>query len=61
MAAHTTVSTQTSHHTITIVKGTLTIAGDGETLTPDETQQLLEVLLIWQYGIEVVSFGDLEG
>jgi hypothetical protein len=61
MAAYSNVSTQTSHHTITIVEGNLTIAGDGETLTPDEMLQLLDALLIWQYGLEAVPLEDLEG
>jgi hypothetical protein len=56
MAAHTFVSTQTSHHIITITPdGHLTVVGDSNSFMPEETQQLLEVLLIWQYGLEEVS------
>jgi hypothetical protein len=58
MATFTEVSTQISHHSITIRDGELTITGDGSTLNPDETQQLLEVLLIWRYGFEEVD--DIE-
>ena len=52
MAAYTTVSTITSKHIIKIDNGRLTIAGDAETLELDEIMQLLEVLVIWQYGLE---------
>jgi hypothetical protein len=52
MAAQT-ISTQTPGHTITIADEKLTIKGDSETFSPEEMQQLLEVLLIWQYGLEV--------
>ena len=60
MSAHKYVSTTTSAHTITIENDYLTINGDGETLGPDEAEQLHEVLNIWQYGFEVVSDEDLE-
>lgn len=50
-----TVSTQTLDHVITIANGKLTIKGDSETFSLEEMQQLLEVLLIWRYGLEVMA------
>ena len=50
-ATHT-VTTHTQNHTIQVIDGYLTIEGEQKTLTPDETDQLLEVLLIWRYGLE---------
>ena len=47
-----TITTTTQNHTIQVIDGHLTINGVSETLTPDETDQLLEVLLIWRYGLE---------
>lgn len=61
MATYTNVSMNTSGHSIIIQEGSLTIAGEGETLDPIETQQLLEALLIWQYGLEHLSSNNLEG
>jgi hypothetical protein len=52
MAAHNMVSTRTPNYTITIVEGALTIEGKGKALSPDETERLLEILLIWRYGLE---------
>ena len=46
------ITTTTQNHTIKVIDGHLTITGDSETLTPEETDQLLEVLLIWRYGLE---------
>ncbi len=60
MAAHTTVITQTPNHTISVRDGTLTIDGKGNALNPDEIEHLLEVLLIWKYGLEEISSDDLE-
>lgn len=60
MAAYRQVSTQTLNHSITITDGTLTITGEQKTLTSDETLLLLEVLLIWQYGLEVVVPNERE-
>jgi hypothetical protein len=61
IATFTNVSTNTLNHTIIIKEGSLTITGERDTLDPDETQQLLEVLLIWRYGLELVSPNELEG
>ena len=58
-AGHT-ITTVTQDHTIEVVNGYLTIGGKQETLTPDETEQLLDVLLIWRYGLEAVSLDTLE-
>ena len=55
-----TVTTQTQNHTIKVIDGYLTIEGEQRTLTPDETEQLLGVLLIWRYGLEEVSVDTLE-
>lgn len=52
MGAHATVSAQTRQHSIIIKDGKLTITGDGNTLTLEETQLLLDLLLIWHYGFE---------
>lgn len=59
MAGHT-IATTTQNHTIEIVDGHLTIDGEDKTFTPDETAQLLDALLVWRYGLEVVSIDDLE-
>ena len=48
----TCIIAKTEEHTIQIVNGRLTITGGEITLTPNETEQLLEVLLIWKYGLE---------
>jgi hypothetical protein len=48
------IATTTRAHSIEVVDGHLTIAGDQKTLAPDETEQLLIVLLIWRYGLESV-------
>ena len=48
----TCIIAQTEEHTIQIVNGRLTITGGEITLTSNETEQLLEVLLIWKYGLE---------
>lgn len=58
-AGHT-IAAETQNHTIEVVNGYLTIRGEQETLTPDETEQLLDVLLIWRYGLEAVSLDNLE-
>ena len=58
MMAHKYISTQTFDHVITITDGKLTIAGEQKILTPEETLLLLEVLLIWQYGLEAVMPDD---
>ena len=60
MAAHATVSAQTRYHNITIKDGGLTITGNGNTLTSEETYLVLVVLLIWQYGLETVAPDDGE-
>jgi len=60
MATQRNVSAQTPRHTIAIAEGKLTISGDGEALTDGETLLLLEILLIWQYGLEVITPNDLE-
>jgi hypothetical protein len=57
MAGHT-ITTTTQEHSIEIVDGYLTIDGESKTLTPKETDQLLDVLLIWRYGLETVSSDD---
>ncbi len=59
MTAHL-IATTTSGHSIEVVDGHLTIEGDQKTLTPNETEQLLNVLLIWKYGLEAVSVDDVE-
>lgn len=56
-----TIMTVTRNHTIEVVNGHLTIKGEQEKLTPDETEQLLEVLLIWRYGLEATSPDGIEG
>lgn len=48
----TCIMAQTEEHAIQIVNGQLTITGGEITLTPNETEQLLEVLLMWKYGLE---------
>jgi hypothetical protein len=59
MTEHT-IATTTREHVIEVVDGHLTIAGDQKTLAPDETEQLLIVLLIWRYGLERVPPDDVE-
>ncbi len=59
MAEHI-IATTTRSHSIEVVDGHLTIAGDQKTLAPDETEQLLTVLLIWRYGLERVPPENLE-
>jgi hypothetical protein len=54
------IATTTRSHTIEVVNGHLTIRGDQETLTPDEVEQLLDVLLIWRYGLEELPVDDGE-
>ena len=55
------IATTTRSHTIEVVNDHLTIRGEQETLTPDEVEQLLDLLLIWQYGLEELPVDDLEG
>jgi hypothetical protein len=55
-----TVTTQTPTHTIKIIDGYLTIEGEQRTLTPEETEQLLDALLIWRYGLDVMPVDALE-
>jgi hypothetical protein len=55
-----TITTHTQNHTIKVVDGYLTIEGEQRVLTPEETRQLLDVLLIWRYGLEAVSVDDVE-
>lgn len=59
MAEHI-MTTTTEGHSIEIVDGHLTINGEDKELTPDETEQLLDTLLVWKYGLEAVSVDDLE-
>lgn len=59
MAEHITTTT-TEGHSIEIVDGHLSIDGRDKTLTPGETEQLLDVLLVWKYGLEEVSVDDVE-
>jgi hypothetical protein len=59
MAGQSIVTT-TQNHSIEIVDGHLTINGEDKTLTPDETEQLLDALLIWRYGLEAVPTDELE-
>jgi hypothetical protein len=59
MAEHI-IATTTRDHSIEVVDGHLTITGDQQTLAPDETEQLLTVLLIWRYGLESVSPDTVE-
>ena len=54
------ITTTTGSHSIEVVDGHLTIEGDQKTLAPDETEQLLDVLLIWRYGLEIVPSDNLE-
>ena len=54
------IATTTRDHSIEVVDGHLTIAGDQKTLAPDETEQLLIVLLIWRYGLERVPPDNVE-
>jgi hypothetical protein len=63
MASRTeqTITTVTQNHIIEVANGHLTIRGEEERLTPDETEQLLEVLLIWCYGLEATPPDGLEG
>ena len=53
------IATTTEKHSIEIANGCLTINGEDKTLTPDETGQLFEVLLIWKYGLEEASSDEL--
>ncbi len=55
-----TVSVETGGHNIEIAEGHLTIRSGPMTLTPEETEQLLDALLIWRYGLEPVSAEDTE-
>jgi hypothetical protein len=55
-----TVTTQTQTHTIKVIDGYLTIEGEQKMLTPDETEQLLDALLIWRYGLEAMPMDALE-
>jgi hypothetical protein len=59
MAEHI-MTTTTEGHSIEIVDGCLTIKGEDKALTPDETQQLLDALLVWKYGLEEVAVDDVE-
>lgn len=59
MAEHI-ITTTTEGHSIAIVDGHLSIDGEDKTLTPGETEHLLDVLLVWKYGLEEVSVDDLE-
>ena len=54
------ITTDTGNHSIEVVDGQLTIVGDPKTLTPAETEQLLDVLLIWRYCLEAVLLDTLE-
>jgi hypothetical protein len=54
------ITTTTQSHSIEIVDGHLTLDGDGQALNRDETEQLLEILLIWKYGFEEISPESLE-
>jgi hypothetical protein len=54
------IATTTRAHAIEVVDGHLTIMGDQKTLAPDETEQLLIVLLIWRYGLECVSPDEVD-
>jgi hypothetical protein len=54
------IATTTRDHSIQVVDGHLTITGDQKTLAPDETEQLLTVLLIWRYGLEKVPPDTVE-
>ena len=58
--AEHTITAVTQSHTVEIVDGHLTIKGKQETLSPDETEQLLNVLLIWRYGLEAIPVDNLE-
>jgi hypothetical protein len=58
--AEHTIMTVTQNHTIEVTNGHLTIRGEQETLTPDETEQLLDALMIWRYGLEEFSIDDWE-
>ncbi len=59
MAEHI-IATTTRSHSIEVVDGHLTIEGDLKSLEPDETEQLLDMLLIWRYGLERASAEKLE-
>lgn len=59
------ISTETDRHLIEVHEGCLTIGGklfpdDCVSLTPDETAKVLEVLMIWQYGLEVIASDTTE-
>jgi hypothetical protein len=56
-----TITTVTRNHIIEVANDHLTVRGEEERLTPDETEQLLEVLLIWRYGLEATPPDGLEG
>jgi hypothetical protein len=55
-----TITTRTQKHTIQVIDGYLTIEGEQKMLTPEETRQLLDVLLIWRYGLETIPPDDVE-
>ena len=63
MAAYNTFSTSTSTHLIEISDGTLTI---GEYTFPDncvslsveETELVLDALMIWRYGLQALTEED---
>jgi hypothetical protein len=59
MKAHT-VSIQAQNHTFIVSNGTLSIDDEDKLLSPDETERLLEVLLIWRYGLEEISPDSIE-
>jgi hypothetical protein len=52
-----TITAITQNHIIEVINGHLTIRGEEETLLPEETEQLLEALLIWRYGLKAASDG----
>ena len=56
------VTGSTENHIITIVEGHLTIESKQKTVnfTPSETEQLLDILLVWRYGLEVIAWDKLE-
>jgi len=54
------VQGQVGTHSIEILNGCLNIDGDLKTIESAETEQLLDILLIWQYGLEEVLLDNEE-
>lgn len=50
---------QVGDHVVEIIGGSLSIDGEQKTFEANETEQFLDILLIWRYGLEKVSLDNL--